>query len=130
MTTSKMWAHFLSKWYGNKTLWGDLQSKKFSEYQGLSQRRVQTLIRRAPDLARILEMCSPARNNYDYWKFVSSDNTYFLAGELDEKYSRIGKEWAAVVKSLRYVEVKGAGHALLVESPDDVSKIMTSIFEI
>ncbi len=127
VTTFKMWAQFLSKWYSNRTLWGDLQNQKLSEYQGMTQRRVETLSKRAPDLARVLEMCSPGRNRNDYWKYISPDNTYFLAGELDKKYSIIGKEWTNVAESLQYIEVKGCGHALLVESPEEVSNIMTNI---
>jgi pimeloyl-ACP methyl ester carboxylesterase/L-alanine-DL-glutamate epimerase-like enolase superfamily enzyme/uncharacterized membrane protein len=126
-TTSKMWSQFLSRWYSNSLLWADFQDRHRGAYQNMAQRRIQALTNRAPDFARVLEKCSPARNDDDDWKHISPENTYFLAGQLDKKYSSLGKEWTNLANSMQYKEIPDAGHALLVEASDEVFRIMSSI---
>lgn len=122
LVAKKNWVNFLQKWYENTSLWANLHQRKRGFYQQMIQRRLQVLSKRAPDLAEVLEMCSPARNSVDDWKFISPEFTLFMAGELDTKYASIGRKWTNLEPSLKYQEIKNAGHALLIEAPDQVSE--------
>ena len=120
---SKIWTHFLEKWYGNNDVWGGLERRQSRVYQEMVRKRLESLKNRAPDFAQVLDKCSPGQNSDDYWKYVSSNYTFFIAGELDKKYSKLGKLWTDVT----YKEIPNAGHALLVESPRKVAEIINEI---
>ena len=124
---SKLWAHFLTKWYGYNFLWAEIERRNCYAYQKMVERRIHALNDRAPDFAHILEICSPGRNSADDWKYISPKYTHFLAGQLDKKYSELGKLWTKKEKYLRYHEIPNAGHAVLVEAANEVSKIILSI---
>ena len=103
------WVPFLSKWYGNTSLWEDLTTRKPQIYQDMISRRIQSLSHRAPDLAHILKMASPARNSEDDWTFATAKKTFYIAGEFDVKYSAVGKQLVHALPGIRYVEIPHAG---------------------
>ena len=119
------WGTFLSKWYGAK-LWGELQNNNSVSYREMIKRRINHLSRRALDLAVILKSCSPPLNPTTDWKSVVAKNTLFLSGKLDDKYSAIGKQWKVSVPELNLKEIPNAGHAILVEEPEEVARLVTN----
>jgi len=121
---SKPWMPFLKMWYGNKALWADMETRNPDAYQEMSQKRLKSLVLRAPDFAHILEICSPGSNADDYWKYISPKNTYYLFGELDQKYSTIGNQ---LDRKATVVEINNASHALLAESASEVATTISRI---
>ncbi len=119
------WVNFLSKWYGVESLWANLDQRHPSLFSSMIQNRLDSLKRRAPDLVFILNGCSVGQNPASYWKDVNTQNTYFLSGQLDEKYSDVGKNWKMIANELTHQEIKNVGHALLTEAPIEVAKIIT-----
>jgi len=85
------------------------------------QCKASNLKKRSQDLAYILRTCSPSRNSFRKSVFLKK-NTLFLAGALDEKYSSIGKQFS---KDVTYEEIPDSGHALLIESPREVARILS-----
>ncbi|WP_088809856.1 MULTISPECIES: 2-succinyl-6-hydroxy-2,4-cyclohexadiene-1-carboxylate synthase [unclassified Listeria] len=49
-----------------------------------------------------------------------------IAGELDEKFCRIAKEVQSLLPNATYVSVKDAGHAVHLEAPEEVSKMINN----
>lgn len=119
------WAPFLMKWYG-AGLWGNLQAVDSSAYREMLRRRMHHLSIRGPDLASILRSCSPPINTSLDWKYVDPGKTLFISGKLDKKYSTLGKEWKNAQIGLTNTILPNVGHALLVENPAEVAKLMTS----
>ncbi|HLY26706.1 MAG TPA: alpha/beta fold hydrolase, partial [Aggregatilineales bacterium] len=52
--------------------------------------------------------------------------TLLIAGEMDEKYRRIGQEMAAQLPQARLAVVPGAGHTVHLEQPVLFDKLVTS----
>ena len=127
---SLKWASFLSKWYGVKSLWGELREQNPLKYSNMLAKRVHSLSYRAKDLASVLIACSPPRNSVSDWRFVNPSDTLFVAGSLDTKYSQMGRQWADYSpRGITYAEIPDAGHALLVEAPADVANIIVRFLE-
>jgi len=55
--------------------------------------RALSLAIRAPDIASLLNISSAGSNHESVWKSIDPSQVNFIAGELDKKYSFIGKEW-------------------------------------
>lgn len=112
---------FLERWYSSP-MWGDLLRQE-TRYRTMIEKRSRHLLFRGRDLALALTQLSPACNNQDDWRFCSQDRTLFLSGELDAKYTKIGKQ---MQKSFlcQHFEIHDSGHALLVESPLNVARRM------
>ena len=126
--TGLYWDSFLSKWYGNKQLWGNLQMRLPYTYCDLIQKRADSLSNRAPDIALMLRICSPGRNIDAYWVYCNPSNTHVLSGGLDEKYTQIFSEWKERTEGLLHTHIlEGAGHALLLENPSEVASIIKNI---
>eukprot|EP00970_Alexandrium_tamarense_P020144 scaffold14894_cov262-Alexandrium_tamarense.AAC.1 len=62
-------SQFLTKWYGVKALWGDLRGRDSQKYDDMLKKRLRSLGSRRQDIAAVLR------------------------GELDKKYSGIGRRW-------------------------------------
>lgn len=121
---STAWIPFMSKWYRNEDLWGNLEIRNPQIYRDMVSKRITAMNERSFDLAYVLRTCSPGRNSHDDWKYVHAKETVFVAGEYDKKYSRIGRDWVTISPGLRYKEIKDAGHALLSEAPDQISDLI------
>jgi len=121
---SHLWSAFLDMWY-SAPLWGDLRTRSPERYRTMVTKRMDALTSRGQDLAAVLRQCSPGRLANDDWKYANPDTTLYLAGELDEKYAKLGKRWSGTVDAVNYVELPDVGHALLAESPSDVTSILT-----
>jgi hypothetical protein len=67
-------------------------------------------------MAIALSQCSPPKNKKDDWRSCLPDRTLCIAGGLDAKYVAIGKAMRRLIE--------GSGHALLVESPSKVAKLI------
>jgi len=117
---------FLTKWYGIKSLWGNLKMRHPDKYQSMLSKRLNSLVERRRDIASVLYGCSPPLTSQDDWKAVVPTNTMFVAGGLDQKYSVIGRSWKELKGVSRYIEIENAGHALLVEEPEKISSIINS----
>lgn len=122
--STRAWNDFLSKWYGVNQLWGDFESRNPQAYSDMIITRVSSLQRRAPDFAYMLNICSSGMNTDQYWKYVNPEQTVYMAGHLDQKYSSIGKEWSDKSEGLVYHEVDGSGHSLLTEAPLGIATII------
>lgn len=120
---SRSWSEFLQRWYG-ASIWGNLRTRSPERYEAMVNRRIDSLSIRGRDFAAVLSQCSPGRTLNSDWKYVNSVNTLFLAGELDQKYSSIGKTWSTSREPVAYVELPRVGHALLMESPFDVCAVI------
>ena len=126
---SGVWFDFIDKWYGNVGLWGDAL-KKSPKYGSMIEKRIETLSKRGPDLAAVLRESSPPRCRDSDWQSAMPGSTLFISGEMDSKYSKIGKQWKKAVKGIQHLEIRSVGHALLVEAPleitDSLSKFLLS----
>ena len=120
ISSPNMWVPFLEKWYSSP-IWGNLRNS--SKYEKMVLFRAKQLSHRGPDIARVLQTCSPPRNSNNDWKFASPELTLFVAGSLDDKYSSIGKDWKNL-SAISYDEIDQAGHAVLTEAPNEVAKII------
>merc|ERR1712238_413250 len=121
--SSLKWVNFLSMWYSNSSLWGNLKTRKPVIYSQMLSKRAQSLSNRAPDLALILLLCSPGQDtvNTNYLLTSTTLDIDFIAGSLDEKYSSIGKKFSNSA-GVQYSEIPHTGHALLIEAPYQVTK--------
>mmetsp|Transcript_21973 Transcript_21973/g.47724 ORF Transcript_21973/g.47724 Transcript_21973/m.47724 type:complete len:2506 (-) Transcript_21973:87-7604(-) len=117
---------FLTKWYGVKSLWGDLRQRHPQKYQSMMNKRLRSLVGRRQDIASVLYGCSPPLTSQDDWKAAVPSQTIFVAGGLDKKYSSIGRIWEDMRGIAQYIEIGNAGHALLLEEPGKVSSIISS----
>lgn len=113
--TTLVWSEFLSTWY-DASIWGSL--KLHSKFPGLMGKRSDTLARRGKDIAAVLRQCSPPRCRSDDWRGVEPENTLFISGSRDEKYTTIGQDWLCVAPHLNIETIPDSGHALLVEAPE------------
>jgi len=93
------------------------------------QRRLSSLRSRRRDIASVLRGCSPPQFSHDDWRTVVPSRTLFVAGGLDAKYSRIGREWEGMGGVARYLEIGDAGHALLAEAPGEVSSAIVGFLK-
>ena len=125
---TSVWFGFLSKWYGNSALWGELL-KEHPQYGSMLARRVETLSKRGPDLAVVLRECSPPRYRDSDWQSAMPGSTLFISGEMDSKYSSIGKQWKMAVKGIQHFEIPKVGHALLVEAPMEISDALSNFLQ-
>jgi 2-succinyl-5-enolpyruvyl-6-hydroxy-3-cyclohexene-1-carboxylate synthase len=116
--------HFVTKWYGTKSLWGDLGRRHPTKYQKMIKKRVKSLVRRRRDIASVLYGCSPPNTSQDDWKAAVPSKTIFVAGALDKIYSNVGRAWKNTRGIARYIELDNVGHALLVEVPEKISSIV------
>jgi len=116
------WGPFLSKWYG-ASIWGNLQSDDSPNYKYMLKDKIDQLSNRAYDLAVILRSCSPPLNPTSDWKYVSPNRTLFVSGTNDKKYTKVGRQWKSIAGIL-HSEIPNAGHALLVESSDQVASTL------
>ena len=91
------------------------------------KKRVVNLKRRRRDIASVLYGCSPPRSSHDNYKAANPVRTTFVSGELDAKYSAIGRKWEKLKGIARHVEVSNAGHSLLVEAPGQISSIIARV---
>ena len=123
--SNRLWANFLSKWYGADHLWADLQKRDPQSYSDMIRKRVSSLLHRAPDIANMLKICSPGMGDGLYWSFVNPQHTVFVAGQLDQKYTAVGREWRDKSPGLTYYEVQGCGHSLLTENSRSVANVIT-----
>ena len=121
--SSLKWVNFLSMWYSNSSLWGNLKTRKPVIYSQMLSKRAQSLSNRAPDLAQMLLLCSPGQDtvNTNYLLTSTTLDIDFIAGSLDEKYSSIGKKFSNSA-GVQYSEIPHTGHALLIEAPYQVTK--------
>eukprot|EP00984_Skeletonema_dohrnii_P011245 scaffold4470_cov99-Skeletonema_dohrnii-CCMP3373.AAC.6 len=115
---------FLKRWYGVKSLWGDMRQRNPNVYSRMLKRRLENLSERRQDIAAVLYGCSPPLTSQDDWKGVVPSKTIFVAGSLDEKYTRIGRKWESIGGISKFVQVPNAGHALIVEEPTTISTII------
>ena len=126
---SHHWSEFLQRWY-DASIWGDLRTRSPERYEAMVTRRINALSSsRGRDFAAVLTQCSPGRHLDTDWKYVNNANTIFLAGELDTKYSTIGKTWSTSQEPVAYVEIPRVGHALLMESPLGVSAVIDEFLQ-
>jgi len=122
--SSLLWVNFLSKWYGVESLWANLDKRNPALFTKMVQKRIRSLSKRAPDLIDMLNICSAGKKSNTYWKYANPRTTYFLAGQLDRKYSKIGKDWRSLENTITYHEVKGVGHAILSEAPLHIAEFL------
>jgi len=122
---SIQWASFLTRWYGVKPLWGNLQESNRSDYEEMITRRTNALCSRGQEISAVLSAASPARSSQSDWRAVAPDKTLFIAGQLDEKYSVIGEKWKAAAVGMQYFEIPQAGHGLLVEASSQVAEAIS-----
>jgi 2-succinyl-5-enolpyruvyl-6-hydroxy-3-cyclohexene-1-carboxylate synthase len=115
---------FLTNWY-TQSLWGDLRMRHPMKHQAMMTTRLKSLVRRRLDIASVLYGCSPPLSSQEDWKAVVPSKTLFVAGELDKKYSSIGRAWDEIGGISRYIELENAGHALVLEEPEKVSLIIS-----
>ncbi|KAG7343211.1 2-succinyl-6-hydroxy-2,4-cyclohexadiene-1-carboxylic acid synthase/2-oxoglutarate decarboxylase [Nitzschia inconspicua] len=121
---SVCWSKFLNKWY-SAPIWGAVR-KEPTLYSDMLQRRLVSLSNRGRDLAAVLSRCSPPKCSSEDWRGVNAKSTLYLVGKMDKKYGILGREWVDLEPSLTYVEITNAGHALLVEAGEEVSKAIAS----
>jgi 2-succinyl-5-enolpyruvyl-6-hydroxy-3-cyclohexene-1-carboxylate synthase/o-succinylbenzoate synthase len=119
-TNPSLWSKFLHCWY-EASLWGSLRSRPY-EYSAMLDRRLSTLSVRARDAAEVLRQCSPPKCSTEDWRGVNGAKTLFVAGELDRKYSNLGRKWIDVEPTISYCEIANKGHALLVEAAAEVAQ--------
>jgi 2-succinyl-5-enolpyruvyl-6-hydroxy-3-cyclohexene-1-carboxylate synthase len=120
-----IWSDFLRKWY-NAPIWGNLPNVLTLEYQNTITKRWKMLVTKGRDVGAAMRDCSPPRQSRIDWKGASNELTLFIAGELDAKYSHLGRVWSSMPGSIRYVEIPKAGHGLLVDASAQVAEIMTA----
>jgi 2-succinyl-5-enolpyruvyl-6-hydroxy-3-cyclohexene-1-carboxylate synthase len=118
--SNSQWTDVLNRWY-DMPLWGRL-SQKGEAYHLLQSRRAASLSRRGRDIAEVLACCSPPRNKETETERNFPKFTLYVAGELDKKYSDIGKSFAKR-DEVQYIEISDAGHALLTEVPNTIANI-------
>uniref|UniRef100_A0A7S4K895 OSBS enolase-like N-terminal domain-containing protein n=1 Tax=Odontella aurita TaxID=265563 RepID=A0A7S4K895_9STRA len=123
--TCSRWSNFLSSWYG-ADLWGNIRERRTDTYSNMILKRAECLKKRGPDLAFALKACSPPRNVGSDWSEVKVSRKIIVTGEYDEKYSKIGHVWKKQCPELSFSKLPGTGHALLVESPDQVADVLSS----
>ena len=105
---------FLHEWY-RSPIWGSVKRNR-AVYSDMVTRRSVSLGNRGRDLACSISQCSPSRNSDGNWKLCSPENTLFVAGAEDLKYTSLGQLWAKT-EGVAYRELPHTGHAVLVESP-------------
>ena len=113
----------LRKWY-NAQIWGGLRHRNHTKFQEMIRKRLDNLVKRRHDIAAVLKGCSPTLNFQYDWRSVNPSRTLFVAGALDQKYSKIGRKWQDMNGISNYVEIPSAGHALLVENPSGIAAIV------
>ena len=117
-----VWSNFVDSWYGIP-MWGDL--KRGSKFDALRRRRSRALHVHGSSIAYVLRGCSPP-GDYPSTRVGGCGNeTLYVSGGKDLKYSAIGKQLALEYGVWTKV-VPESGHALLVESPIDVAEAITS----
>ena len=89
------------------------------------KKRLASLILRRQDIASVLYGCSPSLSSQDDWKAVVSSKTLYVAGQLDKKYSYIGRKWGEIRGIAHFIELENAGHAVVVEEPLKVALIIS-----
>jgi 2-succinyl-5-enolpyruvyl-6-hydroxy-3-cyclohexene-1-carboxylate synthase len=114
---------FLKRWYDN-AIWSSLKTRGNMYYRMIEKRSLQ-LSFRGKDIALALSHSSPPKGNKDDWRFCLSENTLFIAGELDVKYTSIGKLMQKMNLAI-YEEIPDASHALLTEAPSRVADVIAS----
>jgi 2-succinyl-5-enolpyruvyl-6-hydroxy-3-cyclohexene-1-carboxylate synthase len=114
---------FLKRWYGN-AIWSSLKERG-SIYSQMIEKRSRQLSLRGKDIALALSHCSPPKGSREDWRFCRSQNTLFIAGELDAKYTSIGKLMNKMNLAI-YEEIPDSSHALLTEAPSRVADIVAS----
>jgi pimeloyl-ACP methyl ester carboxylesterase len=92
------------------------------------EKRSRSLRIRGRDLANVLSRSSPPRNEKDDWRYCTEQNTLFLSGRLDWKYTRIGENLAKNRRA-RHKKIDGAGHALLVDAPIELVSLITDFVD-
>jgi pimeloyl-ACP methyl ester carboxylesterase/O-succinylbenzoate synthase/uncharacterized membrane protein len=112
-----LWTSFVDSWY-EPPIWGRLRGSQ--KYNSLRRRRSQTLHVQGNEIASVLRGCSPPRDIPSTKIQSLGEETLYLAGEQDAKYSAIGKD-IATSSGVRYQSIPNAGHALLVEAPEAVA---------
>ena len=122
-TSENLYSSFVRKWYANE-IWGRLVDR--DDFHQIVARRVSKLKRNARDMAKVLEDCSPPLNPVDSWKYCDPERTIFISGDLDEKYTELGKDWSSKTGIQHYI-IKNSGHAILHESPSELAGIISSI---
>jgi 2-succinyl-5-enolpyruvyl-6-hydroxy-3-cyclohexene-1-carboxylate synthase len=120
---------FLTRWYGAKSLWGDMKQRKPTAYNLMMKRRLENLSERRQDMASVLYGCSPPLTSHDDWKWAVPSNTLFIAGALDEKYTSIGHRWQRIGGISTFLQVPNAGHALIVEDPTLISSFINGFLK-
>ncbi|KAL3810825.1 hypothetical protein ACHAXA_007515, partial [Cyclostephanos tholiformis] len=115
---------FLTNWY-TQSLWGDLRTRHPIKHKAMMTTRLKSLVRRRLDIASVLYGCSPSLSSQEDWKAVVPSATLFIAGELDKKYSSIGRAWDKIQGISRYIELENTGHAVILEEPEKLSFIIS-----
>jgi o-succinylbenzoate synthase len=116
------WIDFLTNWY-SLPLWANVSVRNPKNFSEMVQRRASSLTIRALDIAYLLDISSAGKNHDPVWKAIDPSQVSFIAGELDEKYCNIGKEWRNR-SGIQYYEVSNSGHALLIEAPREIAFVI------
>jgi 2-succinyl-5-enolpyruvyl-6-hydroxy-3-cyclohexene-1-carboxylate synthase/o-succinylbenzoate synthase len=123
-----IWSEFVENWY-SAPLWGDLKHRNAHQYQDLVRRRVTSLDRRGDDISAVLREGSPSQQNILERHVINAEYTLFVAGELDTKYVKIGKQLSEIFPELSVTIVANSGHGLLIENSsavcDTISKFLS-----
>lgn len=99
------------------------QARLAAEQLAAQQRR--RLAHDPAGLARALERLGPGRMP-DYWSWLPSFErpVTLLVGEEDPKYRRLAERMAAALPRARRIVVPGAGHNLVLEAPEAVTRVL------
>ena len=104
---------FLDRWYHQK-LFGDLRERE--EYPQIIARRLK---RDQRQVARALELFSVGRQP-DLTCHDFAVEVLYIAGEQDRKYSALSAGW----RNAKTAIVAGAGHAVHLENPTEVGRLI------
>ena len=121
---SERLVRFLENWY-TQPLWGDIRERHPLKHQTMMNKRLASLVLRRQDIASVLYGCSPSLSSQDDWKAVVSSKTLYVAGQLDKKYSHIGRKWEEIRGIAHFIELENTGHAVVVEEPLKVALIIS-----
>jgi len=116
---------FLDRWYAQPIF-----SSLLARSDLLNRLKAARLRQRANELACALRGLSTGRQP-SYWDQLARMNVPLLlvAGELDQKYIRIGENMASLCKEARTAIIPGAGHNTHVENPEAFIRVVDSFFE-
>lgn len=122
-------ADFVKLWYGSP-LWANIESRRPYAYQTMMEVRTKATSQRA-DAERLSEaalgMSLGLQPNFRH--VAESIPTLFISGSLDDKYVKLGKEWASESPGLKVCVIPECGHAVTSEAPGALWKEICSFCE-